>query len=235
MRRFWDDRAAENAVWYIDTSLDAEAPDLEQFLATGREVVRIAVLDAPVRPATMGHALEIGPGVGRICLALAEHFDRVTGIDVSAEMVERARDFVDDDRIELLVGDGVTLRPVPDASVDLVTSFTVLQHLPSEELVAGYLREAARVLRPGGVLAVQWNNLPHPRRWALRARWWRLQARVGRGAMADEKRSAPEFVGCRVPWARIEAVLRDEGLAVAGRDGDGTLFAWVWATKPATA
>ena len=232
MRRFWDERAVENALWYIDTSLDADQPDLERFLATGREVVRIAVLDAPVRPATMGHALEIGPGVGRICLALAEHFDRVTGIDVSAEMVERASAFVDSDRIDLLVGDGVSLRPVADATVDLVTSFTVLQHLPGQDLVVGYLREAARVLRPGGVLAVQWNNLPHPRRWAVRARWWRLQTRLGIRGMANEKRSAPEFIGCRVPWPTIAAVLEAEGLDVAGRQGEGTLFAWVWASKP---
>ena len=231
MRRFWDDRAQENAAWYVDTSLSYDEPDMEQFFATGGVVVTEALLDAPVRPAGHALAVEIGPGLGRICVALADHFDRVVGVDVSAEMVRQARELVPDERVTFEVGDGVGLQPIADGTVDLVTSFTVLQHLPSRDLVLGYLREGARVLRPGGVLAVQWNNLPHPYRWRAKSVWWRLRQRLHLG-LADEQRSAPEFVGTRVPWSAVEATLRDSGLTVAGRKGEGTLFSWVWAVKP---
>ena len=146
MRDYWDARAQENAAFYVDTTCDYDAPDMEQFFETGNEVVREALLDAPVQPAVRVRALEIGPGLGRICRALAPHFDQVVGLDVSAEMVRQARELVDDPNVTFEVGDGITLQPVQDASVDFVVTFTVLQHLPDRSAIVGYLREAARVL-----------------------------------------------------------------------------------------
>jgi SAM-dependent methyltransferase len=230
MRRFWDERARENAAWYVDTSLAYDDPDMVRFFEAGREISDFALTRSPVQPERHERALEIGPGLGRVCVALAEHFDHVTGIDVSQEMVERARTLIDHDRIELLVGDGVTLQPVPDRSVDFVVSFTVLQHLPSTELVLGYVAEAARVLRPGGVLALQWNNLPRARLWKAQAAAWRLQARLGLRGQREEQRIAREFAGTRVPWPPVERTLTQAGLQIRGRSGEGTLFSWVWAT-----
>lgn len=231
MGRFWDERARENAAWYVDTSLDYEAPDMRRFFETGRTVVRQALLDAPVAPSRREVALEIGPGLGRVCLALAEEFDEVIGIDVSEEMVMRARELVPDPKVSFHVGDGTSLQPVAEDTVDFVTSFTVLQHLPSKELVLAYLAEAARVLRSGGVAALQWNNLPHPTRWRVRAAGWRLRARLGLG-MSYDQRSAPEFAGTRVPVEAVTGALTRAGLTVAATRDEGSLFAWVWARKP---
>lgn len=231
MREYWDERARENAAWYVDTSLSYDTPDMEQFFATGRRVVAEALCDAPVQPLERRLAVEIGPGIGRVCAALAEHFEDVIGIDVSEEMVSRARQHVAGPRVRFIVGDGTSLQPLEDGSADLVTSFTVLQHLPSRSLVLGYLREGARVLRPGGVLAVQWNNLPHPTLWRAEATWWRFRHRLGLG-LRSEKRHAPEFVGTRVAWEAVEAELGAAGLVIVGRKGEGTLFSWVWAVKP---
>ncbi len=232
MRRYWQDRARENAVWYVDTSLAYDEPDMERFWQTGRTVVAEALLQAPVRPHRRELAVEIGPGLGRICRALAEHFERVVGIDISEEMVRRARELLDEPRVELVVGDGSTLRPLEDASVDFVTTFTVLQHQDSVELVGSYLREAARVLRPGGVLAAQWNGDAHPLRYRVRGRWWRLQRRLGVPGMQDA-RVAPEFLGRPVPMAEVRATLEQAGLVIRGTKGEGTLFSWIWAEKPA--
>lgn len=231
MRAFWDERARENAAWYVDTTCDYDAPDMDRFFEVGRTVVRTALLDAPVRPAGRRHAVEIGPGLGRICAALAEHFDRVTGIDVSAEMVGRARALVPDTRVDFLVGDGVTLRPLPSGGADFVVTFTVLQHLTAAQLVVGYLEEAARILAPGGVLAAQWNNLPHPRAWRARSAWWRLRRRIG-GPLRMDARVDPAFTGTRVPYQVVAETLERAGLEVEGTAGLGTLFAWVWAVKP---
>jgi SAM-dependent methyltransferase len=232
MRSYWDARAQENAAFYVDTTCDYDAPDMEQFFATGHDVVREALLDAPVQPAGRELALEIGPGLGRICKALAPHFDRVVGLDVSAEMVQRARALVDDANVTFEVGDGVTLQPVKAESVDFVVTFTVLQHLPDRRAIVGYLREAARVLRPGGVLAAQWNGDAHPRRYRLRSAWWQLQRRLGVRSKQDH-RVAPQFLGTPVPVPFVRSVLEEAGLVVEGTKGDGTLFCWIWARRPA--
>jgi ubiquinone/menaquinone biosynthesis C-methylase UbiE len=47
-----------------------------------------------VAPAGKTVALEIGCGMGRICLALSERFDQVVGYDISTEMLRKARELV---------------------------------------------------------------------------------------------------------------------------------------------
>jgi SAM-dependent methyltransferase len=230
MRRYWDERAAENALWYVDTSMDYQQPDVAQFLAAGREIANQAFVDAPIQPPGRQLAIEIGPGVGRVCLAMAEHFERVLGVDVSAEMVRRARELVADPRVTFEIGDGATLRPVPDACADLVFSFTVFQHIPKVSVIEGYLAEAARVLRPGGVAALQWNNDPNPLRWRTRSLAWVALRKLGVASRQD-KRYALQFLGSRVPRARFIAAVERSGLSVKATKGEGTLFAWVWAEK----
>src|SRR3954452_8087287 len=84
--------------------------------------------------------------------ALAPDFDRVIGVDVSEDMLARARAAVPEN-VELRLTDGRTL-PVADADVDAIFSVHVIQHLESRAEVAAYVREMRRVLRPGGSLFV---------------------------------------------------------------------------------
>jgi ubiquinone/menaquinone biosynthesis C-methylase UbiE len=230
MRSYWDERARENAVWYVDTSVSYDDPDMDKFMATGREVVRQALLDAPVHPAAKELAVEIGCGLGRICNALADHFTNVIGVDISESMVQQARELVDKPNVRFEVVSGADLRPVDDASADFVTTFTVFQHMPKATLIEAYVQEAARVLRPGGVLAAQWNNLPHPMAWKARGVWWRLRDRIG-GRLKLDARVAPQFVGMRLPTEDMMDIVTRAGLTVRGTAETGTLFAWVWATK----
>jgi SAM-dependent methyltransferase len=230
MRRYWNERAVENAAWYVDTTLSFDEPDMERFLSEGARIVRDALDGAPVAPARNEVALEIGCGLGRVAKSLAERFDRVIGVDISPEMLERARQLVDEPRVELLLGDGASLAGVEDASVDLVLSFTVLQHIPDPKVIEAYLREAGRVLRPGGVLVFQWNNEPGHRRWVVK-RWW-LTALQRSGLRPEHRRRhAPQFLGSRVPLGRIERALADGGLTLAGVRDPGTLLAWAWAQR----
>jgi len=232
MRRYWDDAARTNAAWYVDTSLSFDDPDFERFFATGRTIVDEALSGSPVAPPGEALAVEIGSGLGRVCLALADRFERVVGIDISPEMVERASELVPDERVTFEVGSGSSLHPVGDGTADCVLSFTVFQHIPSMAVIEGYIEEAGRVLRPGGVVVFQWNNTPGARRWALKRQALALLQRTG---LHRERynRHAPEFLGSRVPLARIDAALRRGGLELRRTKALDTLYAWAWAEKTA--
>jgi SAM-dependent methyltransferase len=97
-------------------------------------------------------------------------------------------------------------------------------------VIEGYVREAARVLRPGGVFVFQWNNTPGAVRWAVRRE---ALAMLQRRGIRTERygRNAAEFLGSRVPLPRIERALRGAGLSLRATKGLGTLFAWAWAER----
>jgi ubiquinone/menaquinone biosynthesis C-methylase UbiE len=102
-------------------------------------------------------ALAVGCGTGVEMRALArraEFAGRVLGVDQSPALVETGRRIAAEEgiagRLEFRVGDALRL-DLPDASVDVVLAHTVLSHVP-DPLAA--LREAARVVRPGGMVAV---------------------------------------------------------------------------------
>ena len=95
-----------------------------------------------------GTCLEIGCGGGRLTAALAPDFDHVVAVDVSADMIERAR-AVTPENVEFRQTNGAGI-PAEDASVDAVFSVHVLQHLEHRGDVVNYIREARRILRPGG-------------------------------------------------------------------------------------
>jgi SAM-dependent methyltransferase len=231
MREYWEERARLNAAFYVDTSMDFDAPDMERFLATGQRIVEIALDEAPVKPERHEVALEIGCGLGRICLALSSRFERVIGYDISAEMLAQARELVPDERVDLRLTDGTSLPDTPDGSVDLVVSFTVFQHIPSVPVIEGYIHEAGRVLRPGGVFAFQWNNQRGERLWPLQRAVRSARQRLGRGDVHG--RDATAFLGSRVSLPTIDRALTHAGLERCGLDNEGRLFAWAWARKPA--
>lgn len=231
-RRYWDERAAENALWYVDTSLDYDTPDVDRFLADGARVVEYALAGPGSQLPGRRRAVEIGCGVGRICRALAEEFDEVVGVDISPNMVARARELVPDERVRFVVGDGTSLPTVADASVDLVLTYTVFQHVTDDAVIASYLHDCRRVLRPGGLLVAQWNGQDRATWWALRRRLRVIRARLGLAPRHARAREAAPFLGTRVPVDRMRAALRDAGLVAERITGGGTLFSWVWARRP---
>lgn len=94
-------------------------------------------------------ALDLGCGTGIQTHALAQLGLHVTGIDISPEMLARARARQIPGAV-LVEGDASSL-PFADASFDLVISVTAMEFMPDPARVA---REAMRVLRPGGRLVL---------------------------------------------------------------------------------
>jgi len=100
---------------------------------------------------------------GEVDLYLAPHVRELWAIDVSGEMLARAKERLRaSENVRFLeVGNRDFLAAFEDETMDLVFSYLVLQHLEKEDAVT-YLREAARVLKPGGVLVTQFPNYLSP-------------------------------------------------------------------------
>lgn len=100
-------------------------------------------------------ALEIGHGGGRILAAASRCFHQVIGVDVHDQnvKVEEALRERGACNILLLRTGGATL-PIVSEHVDCVYSFIVLQHVEKYAVFVSYLKEAYRVLKPGGVAAL---------------------------------------------------------------------------------
>lgn len=131
----------------------------EAFLAEGASIVEeiLAVVGTWI---PSNRALEIGCGMGRLLIPLAEHFAHVDGVDISPEMIEAARGLGMPANVSVMVGTGSDLVPLPNDSYDLVLSQHVFQHIPDQRVVAGYLNEIARVLEPDGLAWLYFDTRP---------------------------------------------------------------------------
>jgi len=109
---------------------------------------------AGVRPGQV--VLDIGSGAGIDCLIGAEKVGptgRVIGLDMTLEMIERARRNAREagvTNVEFRLGEAEKM-PVGDGSVDWVISNCVINLSPDKPAV---FREIARVLRPGGRISI---------------------------------------------------------------------------------
>ena len=103
------------------------------------------------------HVLEIGCGIGRFVRALAARVATVTGLDVSAAMIAEARRRCADlANVRLETSSGRDLAAIQDGTLDLVLAADVFPYLvlAGGDLPERHVAEAARVLRPGGAIAV---------------------------------------------------------------------------------
>jgi SAM-dependent methyltransferase len=155
-RAAWDARAAR---WHARAEANALAAD------RGAELDRI--WDA-LRLSREARLLDAGCASGQWAVAFAERGARVTGIDLSPEMIHRARALASarDLEIEWRTGD-VTRLADPLAVFDAIHARALLQFVPD---VPAALRELRRVLRPGGRLLA---SVPGALSPIYRASWMR--------------------------------------------------------------
>ena len=154
LRDAWNTLGSTDPMWAVLTEREREGGrwDAEEFFATGRrEIDGVMALAAELgRPARRGDALDFGCGVGRLTQALADHFDTATGVDIAPSMLAAAERHNTHANARFVHNERPDLSVFEDESFDLVYSTIVLQHMPPE-FSLGYVREFARVLRPGGL------------------------------------------------------------------------------------
>ena len=229
MRRFWDRRARENPWYFINNTLSYANPDRERFWASGEHDLEVLLtkLGAELRPSD--HVVEIGCGAGRMSRAIARRVAKVTALDVAPRMLDIAREQNPAlTNVEWLLGDGVTLDGIADASADACISYVVLQHIPDPEVTLGYVREMGRVLRPGGWAVFQVSNAPalHRRRFqGPRRRWASI-----RGWMPRGQRDAA-WVGSWIDLDDLRFAAADARMEIERIDGEGTQFCLVRAVR----
>jgi SAM-dependent methyltransferase/GT2 family glycosyltransferase len=225
MRRFWDERAREDALYFVDSRVPyRDAAAEQQFWDDGRADLGtfLGQLEMEVRPGD--RVVEIGCGVGRLTRPLSELVASVVALDVSSEMLDRARGYNPDAaNVEWMLGDGVSLAQVGDASADAVISHVVFQHIPDPAITLGYVREIGRVLKPGGVAGFQVSNDPsiHRPKVPLRDRLAGLVGRAPRG------RTNPAWLGSLIDLDDLRATADAAGMDVELIVGEGTQYCLV--------
>jgi demethylmenaquinone methyltransferase / 2-methoxy-6-polyprenyl-1,4-benzoquinol methylase len=106
-------------------------------------------------PRDGGHVLDVATGTGLVAEALLARGFRVTGLDQSPGMLAAARARFAG-RVELVEASADAL-PFPDASFDHLTFTYLLRYVDDP---GGTLAELARVVRPGGTVAMVEFGLP---------------------------------------------------------------------------
>ena len=184
VKKSWEQFAKSDPLWSIlsEESKRHGKWNPEEFFATGRAEIAALLADLDSRNIVVKRddAVDFGCGVGRLTQALADHFGRATGIDISTTMVESAKSYDVAGRCRFLVNTSTDIAVLPDGSADLIYTNIVLQHNEPED-IERFLRAFVRILRPGGALVFQlpaWKRNPLKRLiLAIAPRfllgWWR--------------------------------------------------------------
>jgi ubiquinone/menaquinone biosynthesis C-methylase UbiE len=212
MRRDWDQRARENARFYVVNSQEHWTD--EEFFEGGQKTLAHQILTdmgniCQGRDPGAMKVLEIGCGAGRVTRALAGLFGEVHAVDVSGEMVQLARSACASlPNAFIYQNNGRDLEVLGDRRFDFAFSSCCFQHIPSYEVIESYVREIARLLRDGALLKFE------------------VQGFVG-------MKSNPDDTWLGVPFSDNQVVELAErcGFEARHRIGAGTEQFWLWFFK----
>ncbi|WP_306602704.1 rhamnan synthesis F family protein [Azonexus sp.] len=109
------------------------------------------------------HLLDLGCGSGRLATILHQEQDGIsyTGIDIVQALLDYAQSKAPNYRF--ILSRQLSL-PLLDASVDMISAFSLFTHLLHTESYC-YLAECARVLRPGGKVVFSFLEFAEPHHW----------------------------------------------------------------------
>ncbi|MBZ0305742.1 MAG: methyltransferase domain-containing protein [Anaerolineae bacterium] len=135
------ERFNQYAAGYVTNATHAKGSELDRLIAIAQ-------------PQPHWIALDIATGGGHTALKFAPHVAHMTASDITPNMLDAARTFITGQgmtNVDFQLADAENL-PFDDAHFDLVTCRIAPHHFPD---CARFVRESARVLKPGGLLLIQ--------------------------------------------------------------------------------
>lgn len=118
-----------------------------------RQAIREVILPWALGETELGDdVLEVGPGYGATTDVLCRVTPRLTSVEIDPELAAMLRErYADVPSVEIVNADATTLS-YPDGKFTGAACFTMLHHVPTDELQNRLFGEIARVLRPGAAL-----------------------------------------------------------------------------------
>jgi SAM-dependent methyltransferase len=213
MRADWNRRAREDAHFYVAFGRKSQAE--QEFLAGAAEVMSALEPEVSRLPPSSSdgrRALEIGCGPGRLMRPMSHHFGELHGVDISDEMIRLAGEQLKDiPHAHVHVTPDSSLGMFADQFFDFVYSYIVFQHIPNRDVVLNYLREARRVLKPGGIMRFQLRGTPP--------------------VDSEMQRESTTWTGCHFGGDEVAAFAREHALQLVALSGPETQYMWVTLRK----
>ena len=193
----------------------------------------LLALAAITSGSTPVHACDLGCGAGNLTRHLLAEGCRVTAADVTPSFVSMVTQ-IDPERVSGLLLNGADLSNVPDATYDLVATYSVLHHIPDYLAI---VREMARIVKPGGVVFIDhewsseyWNpsaalleyraltTQPRDIRWytsrLLRPRWWHTRWKQLFDPRYQEEGDIHVWPDDHIAWDLVESTLQQAGCSI---------------------
>jgi ubiquinone/menaquinone biosynthesis C-methylase UbiE len=176
---------------------------------------RLYVVGEQLRARRSGDLLDVGCGPGMMIRQLVDSRPgdfKITGLDLSAGMVNEAATRLHDTNVEMRIGRAECL-PFPDASFDVVLALGVLEYTDLSLAIS----EISRVSRPGGLVLVTMLNPLNPYRLVEWCCYWPALRLLGRceqlvGVPAKSRHGAPRTGIRAYTKGRLRGLISAAGL-----------------------
>ena len=162
--------------------------------------------------------IDIGCGNGRFLSTIENKPVDYTGIDFSQGLIAVAEErYRDRPHTAFVVGDALVL-PFPDHAFDIAVSFAVLHHIPSRAYRIQFLKEAAHVVKPNGIIILTawnvWNAKPATvLKFALKKLFRQTHTDFGDALLDFGKEKEVRFVHALTPHT-IRSLAQEAGLTI---------------------
>ena len=216
-QRGWTELGAIDPKWAIASAPDKRGGrwDDGEFFATGEQVIKDhlqRVRDTGIKLGNIS-ALDFGCGIGRLTRALTRHFESVTGVDVSATMIEQGRHNVPD--AIFFVQTDPTLTTLKNEFFDFIVAHAVLQHVGGPDLICRYIGSLAQKLAHRGALVFNVPiHIPFKHRIQPRRRLYAIGRAVGVPAGVLFRAGLSPIRMSAVSHAKVRGIIESHGCRV---------------------